>query len=465
MENGLTKMKKILMVEDEIMNIALGKHALSGKYEITSATSGEEALQFLEEEIPDMLLLDIGLPGIDGLEVARIIKEDERFKEIPIVFLTADTEPETEAKCLEMGADDFIIKPFVPIVMQRRIGRIFELRDLRDALEVQLVQKQKQIDDVTRISITDSLTGVFNRSYIEHKITELIAENHMGTMFIMDIDNFKKVNDTLGHIAGDKTLQLFADILRENTRRIDVVGRLGGDEFVIFFMDMTTREVALEKARSIIDTFLEKFRETYALEEVSISIGIAGCPNDGKTFEVLYKNADKALYYIKNKGKNSYHFFEDEKSGYFELCSTTVDLNNVRDLIEGHAPDEKRGAFQVSYGEFRKIYDFVLRCVERKQQMVQTVLLTLCVKNETEFLLEEVEKAMNVLQTAVKESLRAVDVGTEYSSRQYVLILMDADTTNGMMVVERVIHKFYQSYGQDKIELTYDIQAMRPGIK
>ena len=203
MENGLTKMKKILMVEDEIMNIALGKHALSGKYEVTSATSGEEALQFLEEEIPDMLLLDIGLPGIDGLEVARIMKEDERFKEIPIVFLTADTEPETEAKCLEIGADDFIIKPFVPLVMQRRIGRIFELRDLRDALEVQLVQKEKQIADVTKISITDSLTGVFNRSYIEHKITELISENHVGTMFIMDIDNFKKVNDTLGHIAGE----------------------------------------------------------------------------------------------------------------------------------------------------------------------------------------------------------------------------------------------------------------------
>lgn len=464
MENGLTKMKKILMVEDEIMNIALGKHALSDKYEVTSATSGEEALQFLEEEIPDMLLLDIGLPGIDGLEVARIIKEDERFKEIPIVFLTADTEPETEAKCLEMGADDFIIKPFVPIVMQRRIGRIFELRDLRDALEVQLVQKQKQIDDVTRISITDSLTGVFNRSYIEHKITELISENHVGTMFIMDIDNFKKVNDTLGHIAGDKTLQLFADILRENTRRIDVVGRLGGDEFVIFFMDMTTREIALEKARSIINTFWEKFRNTYALEEVSISIGIASCPTDGKTFEALYKNADKALYYIKNKGKNSYHFFEDEKNGYFELCSTTVDLNNVRDMIEGNT-DMKKGAFQVSYGEFRNIYDFVLRCVERKQQMVQTVLLTLCVKDETEFLLEEVEKAMRDLQMAIKDSLRAVDVGTEYSSRQYVLLLMDADTTSGMMVVERVIRKFYENYGQDKIELTYDIQTMRPGIK
>ncbi len=457
-------MKKILIVDDEIMNLALEKHALSGEYEVTSATSGEEALQCLEEEIPDMILLDIEMPGIDGMEVARIMKADDRYKEIPIVFLTADSEPETEAKCLEMGADDFIIKPFVPIVMQSRIGRIFELRELREALEVQLVQKEKQIEDVTRISITDSLTGVFNRSYIERKIAELIAENHVGTMFIMDIDNFKKVNDTLGHIAGDKTLQLFADILRDNTRKVDIVGRLGGDEFVIFFMDMTTREVALEKARSIINTFLEKFRETYALEEVSISIGIAGCPTDGKTFEALYKNADKALYYIKNKGKNSYHFFEDEKSGYFELCSTTVDLNNVRDLIEGHA-DMKKGAFQVSYGEFRKIYDFVLRCVERKQQMVQTVLLTLCVKDETEFLLEEIEKAMNALQIAVKESLRAVDVGTEYSSRQYVLILMDADTSNGMMVVERVVEKFYQTYGQDKIELTYDIQAMRPGIK
>lgn len=457
-------MKHILIVDDDMMNLVLEKHALSGIYDITSVTSGEEAIKSLEKELPDLVLLDIEMPGMDGREVAGIMKADDRWKEIPIVFVTADADPETEAACLQLGADDFIIKPFVPIVMTRRIGRILELNDLRKTLEIQLEQKAKQIADVTRLSITDSLTGLFNRSYLESKVTEFIMEGHKGTMFIMDIDNFKKVNDTFGHIAGDKTLQIFADTLRENTRKMDVIGRLGGDEFMVFFLDMTERSIAEEKAKAIMNLFLEKFRTQYSLGDVSISIGISYCPEDGKGFKALYKNADKALYYIKNNGKNSYHFFEKKKEQTSEIYNTAVDLNNVRDLIEGKL-DTSKGAFQVAYGEFQKIYDFILRCVARKQQLVQTVLLTLSAKDEREFQIEDMENAMGVLQNAVKDSLRAVDVGTGYSSRQYILILMDADLENGTKVVERVIHRFYQLYGADNVVLSYDIQTMHPEIK
>lgn len=457
-------MKHILIVDDDMMNLVLEKHALSGIYNITSVTSGEEAIQSLEKELPDLVLLDIEMPGMDGRKVAEIMKADDRWKEIPIVFVTADSDPETEAECLQMGADDFIIKPFVPIVMTRRIGRILELNDLKKTLEIQLEQKAKQIEDVTRLSITDALTGLYNRSYLESKVTELIMDGHKGTMFIMDIDNFKKVNDTFGHIAGDKTLQIFADTLRENTRKMDVICRLGGDEFVVFFLDMTDRNVAEEKAKAIMNMFLEKFRTQYSLGDVSISIGISYCPEDGKVFKALYKNADKALYYTKNNGKNSYHFFEKNKEQTVETWNTAADLNNVRDLIEGKL-DTSKGAFQVAYGEFQKIYDFILRCVARKQQLVQTVLLTLSAKDERDFRIEDMENAMGVLQSAVKDSLRAVDVGTGYSSRQYILILMDANMENGTKVVERVIDRFYQLYQLDNIVLSYDIQTMHPEIQ
>ena len=457
-------MKHILIVDDDMMNLVLEKHALSGIYNITSVTSGEEAIQSLEKELPDIVLLDIEMPGMDGRKVAEIMKADDRWKKIPIVFVTADSDPETEAECLQMGADDFIIKPFVPIVMTRRIGRILELKDLSLALESQLEQKTKQIEDVTRMSITDALTGLFNRNHMERRIIELINEGHNGTLFIMDMDNFKKVNDTFGHIAGDKALQLLADVLRANTRKMDVIGRLGGDEFVIFFMDMTDKQVAVEKARNIQNMFLEKFRSMYNLGEVSLSIGIVHCPDDGKDFKTLYKNGDKALYYIKNNGKSSYHFFDENKEQTVEVYNTTVDLDNVRDLIEGKL-DTTKGAFQVAYEEFQKIYDFVLRCVARKQQLVQTVLLTLNVKGKAANELEDIEHAMVILQEAIKGSLRAVDVGTQYSSRQYILILMDADTDNGIKVVERVMGKFYQLYERENITLTYDIQAMHPEVK
>ena len=457
-------MKHILVVDDDMMNLVLVKHALKDKYDMTSVSSGEAALEVLEKQIPDLVLLDIEMPGMDGREVARKMKADDRWREIPIVFLTADTDPQTEAECLQMGADDFIIKPFVPIVMTRRIGRILELGELRQALETQLEQKTKQIEDVTRMSITDALTGLSNRSFLERRIGEMINEGHRGTLFIMDMDNFKKVNDTFGHIAGDKTLQLLAEVLKTNTRKLDVIGRLGGDEFVIFFLDMTDKNVAVEKARNIQNMFLERFRSLYNLGEVSLSIGIVHCPEDGKDFKALYNNADKALYYIKNNGKCSYHFFDENKEQTVEVYNTTVDLDNVRDLIEGKL-DTSKGAFQVAYEEFQKIYDFLLRCVARKQQLVQTVLFTLSIMDDTVYEIEDMEHAMTVLQDAIKDSLRAVDVGTQYSSRQYILILLDADTTNGTMVVERVRAKFYQMYGRDNVALSYDIQAMSPEVR
>lgn len=462
--NGDRIMKRILVVDDDMMSLVLVKHALSEIYEVESVSSGEEALRCIENEIPDMVLLDVEMPGMSGQEVAKTMKADERFANIPIIFLTGDSDPEMEVLCLKLGADDFIIKPFVPMVMQRRISRILELNDLKKALETQLQQKTKQIEDVTRLSITDSLTGLYNRSYLERKVTDLVSEGTKGTLFIMDIDNFKKVNDTFGHIAGDKALKLLADTLRENTRKMDIIGRLGGDEFVIFYSDMTDREVSENKARSIIDMFLEKFRSVYCLPEVSISIGIVHCPENGKDFKTLYKNADKALYYTKNNGKNFYHFFDGKKEETEETFDTVVDLNNVRDLIEGKL-DTSKGAFQVAYGEFQKIYDFIMRCVSRKQQLVQTVLFTLSIKGENSFEIEDMESAMNALQQAVKSSLRAVDVGTGYSSRQYILILMDADFENGTKVVEKVVRKFYELYEKDNMLLSYDIQTMHPEMK
>lgn len=457
-------MKTILVVDDDMMNQVLVKHALSELYEVVAVSSGEEALAEMEKRTPDLVLLDIEMPGMGGREVAAAIKLRPEWTDVSIVYLTANADPDMEADCFKMGADDFIIKPFVPIVVQRRIGRLLELKDLKKKLETQLKQKEKQIKAVTKISATDALTGLYNRSYMEQQITKLLKEQSKGMLFIMDMDNFKHVNDTFGHIAGDKALQMFAEAIRKNTRKMDVLGRLGGDEFMVFFTDMTDKAVAAEKAKAIAESFLCRFRSVHCMKEVTVSIGIVSVPENGNDFATLYKRADKALYHAKNNGKNSYHFFDEKKEPDSGVDNTDVDINNVRDLIEGKM-DTSKGAFQVAYDEFQKIYDFVSRCVARKQQKVQTVLLTLQVTEKKEIAAEEVERAMMLLQEAVKESLRAVDVGTGYSSRQYMLILMDADKENGTMVVERVVSKFYQLYGQKGIELTYDIQTMHPGLK
>lgn len=142
-------MKHILVVDDNKTNLAVVKNELSKKYQVTPVISGIQALKFLEKVQPDLILLDLIMPEMDGRETMRRIKENARWSRIPIIFLTADNTPETEAQCLADGADDYISKPFVPLVMERRVERILELYELRHDLEIRLEQKKRQVERVT----------------------------------------------------------------------------------------------------------------------------------------------------------------------------------------------------------------------------------------------------------------------------------------------------------------------------
>jgi len=142
-------MKHILIVDDNKTNLTLAKHELSNEYLVTPVISGFQALQFLEKKSTDLILLDISMPEMDGRETMKKIKANSKWAKIPIIFLTADSTPETEAQCLSDGADDFIAKPFVPEVMKSRISRTIELSDLRNELEQRLKEKTKQVELVT----------------------------------------------------------------------------------------------------------------------------------------------------------------------------------------------------------------------------------------------------------------------------------------------------------------------------
>jgi len=137
-------MKHILIVDDNIANLIAAKNAIANIYKTTVLSSGEEALLYLQKSRPDLILLDINMPGMDGFEVMESLKKDKDLCNIPIIFLTADDDAETESKCLENGARDFIRKPFVPAVMRSRIGRILELEDLRKSLASRLDEKTKE---------------------------------------------------------------------------------------------------------------------------------------------------------------------------------------------------------------------------------------------------------------------------------------------------------------------------------
>jgi len=299
-------MKRVLVVDDDRFNRVVAEHTLHENHEVFSVCNGKEALDFLEKAAVDIILMDIEMPVMNGKEAATKIKQREEWAKIPIIFLTADSNPETEAECLLWGADDFITKPFAPLVMTTRVDRILELYDLRRDLERQLESRTQQMESATRKSLTDGLTGLHNRSYLESVLKEHLSKKGTGTLFMLDLDNFKSINDTFGHIAGDETLQHFADILQSVSRSEDIVCRLAGDEFVIFYPGLTSKFTSAQRAGEIIHRFSDKMTSVGYGGIVSVSIGITLVQNRDD-FQSLYNRVDTALYQVKNNGKNSYH--------------------------------------------------------------------------------------------------------------------------------------------------------------
>lgn len=453
-------MKHILIVDDSNMYCMIAKNALENTYRVSLVHSGEDALAFLETEIPDLILMDIKLPKMNGKDTLRQIKMHKEWSKIPVICQTAISEQETEVECLELGADDFIAKPIKPLIMTSRVSRILELYELRKDLEHQLVKRTQQMEMATLKSLTDALTGLHNRDYLEKSLQTLLDAGHAGALFMIDLDNFKEINDTYGHIIGDKTLQIFAEVLRNNAREDDIICRLAGDEFVTFYPELTDREIAARKASDIIRQFAEKMMSLGYGDIVSVSIGIM-MARGGENYTNLYNMADKSLYFVKNNGKNAYHFYGEHKI-VAEESSTLVDLEVVQNMME-QGIVHTAGAFSVAYEEFKKIYDFVIRYVTRKKQEVQIVLFTLSVGKEYALGMS-MEEAMEILEGSVISSLRAMDAGTKYSNKQYIVLLMDTNLENGRMVAERVVRKFYQNaqISVSGVNLTFDVRTKRP---
>ncbi len=668
----------VLIVDDSAINRKFAERILKDDYRVVCADSGRQALEYLEIYEPKLILLDFRMPEMDGAETMARIRENRDWEKIPVIILTADSAPETEKEFFEMGAADFIVKPFVPMTVKSRIGRMIELYGLRVELESKLEEKSKLLEKVSLNSILaiantidakdaytsghsvrvakcseeiakrlgwneeevrniyhisllhdigkigvpdsilnkpsrlsdeefvqikkhpviggeilknirmipnvadgalyhherydgkgypfglsgedipycariiaiadaydamtsnriyrtklpdlkvvnefercagtqfdphlahvfvsmlnegfylppetrregdnavneqwnivddnrmllnrilteygsgknalDSLTGLHNRGYGEKAIDGLLAEGHRGALMITDLDNFKNVNDTYGHLMGDKILKLFASALSSNVADKDVLCRLGGDEFVVFFTDDTDKDILQERVRHIMDAFAASLAEIRFENLTHISAGIATCPVDGKSFSALYNNADKALYFVKKNGKNSCSFYQGATAGAPNRKPDT-DLDHIRQMLEG-GRDEAKGLFKVPYEEFPNLYNYLSRCVKRKGQMVQTILFTLGSESQDYLDNSVCEEVMSTLEVAAAYSLRMVDVGSRYSSLQYIVVLVDTNIENGRMVADRVVNQFYKIYAGSSVTLSYDIQTM-----
>ena len=454
-------MKTILVVDDNKMNLAAARKVLSDDYRVIPVMKGQQALTYLENSECDIILLDINMPEMDGFEVLKRIKEMEKCRSIPVIFLTADSDPETETRCFREGAADFIAKPFVPEVMLSRIGRILELEQLRRSLADRLEQKTREVSDIKSKSRQETLTGLWNRNYAEETINGMLESGVKGALLMMDMDNFKLINDNYGHIAGDKTLKMFADTLREFSAEEDVLCRLGGDEFMVFVKDAASKEELGSRAKNIISDMCRKIEECKFDTNTSVSIGIAQAPDDGTEFSKLYNSADKALYYVKQNGKNAYHFFSDKLQAENSRSGKTVDLKYISELMS--RADSDTGAYHLDFESFHHVYNFIRRFVERSNRDVQTLLFTVGGVGEQQPDAAETETALELLEGAIYTSLRRSDVSTRYSGKQLIVILMDTSSENADIVAERIMDGFYKSYTGGRVRIDYGIARINDG--
>ena len=296
---ALPERPRLLVVDDQPINIQTLYQIFHADHEVFMATGGEQALAFCRDNLPpDLILLDVVMPGMDGIEVCRRLKSNPALADIPVIFVTARSEPADEVAALAAGGVDFIAKPVNPVVVRARVKTHLTLKAQTDLLHSMV--------------FIDGLTGVANRRRFDEVLQiewhRCRRSNKPLTLLMIDIDHFKRYNDHYGHQAGDACLQQVAAGLKAGLKRAqDLVARYGGEEFVCLMpeCDHPAGQTKAEELRAAVEALGIAHADSPTASCVTLSIGIAVMqPSSANTPEALIAAADAALYEAKRNGRN-----------------------------------------------------------------------------------------------------------------------------------------------------------------
>lgn len=288
---------KILVVDDEPANIELMAGLFEETCDVLFATRGEKALEIAAAVAPDLILLDVMLPGMDGFAICRQLKTDLVTKDIPIIFVTALGDTQAETRGLELGAVDYITKPINPAVVKMRVRNQIELKQARDQLAC--------------LATTDGLTGLANRRRFDEVLalenTRLSRSGaHLG-LILLDIDHFKAFNDVYGHVRGDDCLRLVGRVVASHAQRAsDLAARYGGEEFACILPESKSLQGVAEVAESIRQDVMALgilHEESPTAPVVTVSLGVVWTSVSSSPAE-LVAAVDRLLYQAKSLGRN-----------------------------------------------------------------------------------------------------------------------------------------------------------------
>ena len=291
MSEDNTDKATILIVDDMPTNIQILAAVLKKEYKIKVATSGQQCLDIAtgNNDI-DLILLDIEMPDMDGYETCDRLKKNSKTADISVVFVTAKDGVSDEKEGFQIGAVDYITKPVNPIIVSARV-------------KTQITIK-RQRDQLTRMATHDQLTNLYNRHYLldvaYQKIARATRHKDGLSLLMIDIDHFKKINDTKGHDVGDLVIKTIAKLLNESCRGEDIAVRFGGEEFIVLLehCDLINAEQKAQIIREKIETLKPSDIP------VTVSIGVSDISSANESFTTLLKQADDALYKAKDSGRN-----------------------------------------------------------------------------------------------------------------------------------------------------------------
>ena len=317
--------RRVLVADDDRAVLSLIVQGLAaGGYELAEAPDGASALTRIRDFKPDLILLDVEMPGLSGVEVCRIVKAnqgDGGFGFVPVLLMTARSTGKVEG--LELGADDYLTKPIDMLELSARVKSMLRLKTLQDELAQKCADLDRMNRDLERkgleleqLARVDPLTGLYNRRFFEERFYVEFARSQryrvpLGCL-MLDIDHFKSVNDTYSHQAGDKALKELALAMRRTLRDVDLLARYGGEEFVAVLPETSPTDAKLvaERLRAGVAA-LTFAHDTQALK-ITVSIGVSTYPDPAIADpEALLRVADDALYKAKKAGRNRVEMHEE----------------------------------------------------------------------------------------------------------------------------------------------------------
>lgn len=404
-----------------------------------------------------------GIAGNDIPPVARIISIADAYDAMNSKRVYRDAlSPEIIRKELSYGRGTQFDPHFLDVFLELlEAGKLYIPPEVEEEKEKTITGEGSQLiqqimrsiaEEARKKGDTDYLTGLPGRKSGETSISQAMAEAP-GCLIFIDLDNLKRTNDTMGHLAGDYCLMAVGEVLKENMRD-SIAMRLGGDEFVLYMMG-ADKEEASKRIETILLSFQARKETSPYLSASSLSAGLCMTTPKDDYDDVLAK-ADKALYHVKQRGKYGYYFYtsslnEGKKNSSADLSRL---LDNLNDL------EHETGSLSVEYREFAKIYDFVHHLTERYEYRMELIMITLQPAVAGSLYIDEKERAMTCMEKTIQASLRAVDVCTRFSSEQFLIILMNAGKEDINLITSRIFENFNKVYDGKKVVLDYDVAEL-----